>query len=310
MINPFSVKSVLPFNGACRFRIAKVLAWLFQNIIYPLGGTGYSTAARTLIGSSALTVAIFESGGCFVFPCSDGYYSNKLLNGLNYEQDITFILGNIYSSTAPFFLDCGANFGYWSTAVSSLPTMAHRVVGIEPSLQALPLLRNNQSENKGRFEIRSVAIWDRSGQVGFKANAMHSSAAIAENSPNYMVKSTTVDNVIEQIGWSGKQVVIKLDIEGAEIAAFRGAERAAWSGSIFIYEDHGGDKDCRVTAFLLDRGWTVYFIAADRLVRIHSTKKLSPLKPKWNVGYNLVAWRVETELSASLRSLASARRAR
>jgi FkbM family methyltransferase len=308
MTNPFSVKAVLPRNSKGPFKIAKTMTRIFDRVIYPLGGKGYTTIGTALIGRTANAVAMFENGGRFVFPCGDSYYSHSLLTGRNYEEDMTFLLGNIYSHAFPCFLDCGANFGYWSSAVSSQPGMEDRVVGIEPSLHALPFLRDNQVENGSRFHVESLAIWNVAGSdVGFSTNRTHASSGIAHESWNYTVKTTTVDAIVEQLGWNGFQVVIKLDVEGAEIAAFNGSERTSHTGSIFVYEDHGHDLECRVTDFLLQHNWTVFFLADDHLLRIASSAQLSRLKLDPQRGYNLVAWRLETELSTYIRSLASLR---
>ncbi|MGH3867949.1 MAG: FkbM family methyltransferase [Pseudonocardiaceae bacterium] len=310
MTNPLSVKKVLPRNSERRFKIAKTMAWIFARIVYPLGGKGYTTIVTALIGRSTNAVATFENGGRFIFPCGDSYYSNHLLTGRNYEEDVTFLLGSIYSRTSPCFLDCGANFGYWSSAVSGQSKMANRVVGIEPSLHALPFLRDNKTENNNRFNIEALAIWDIAGSaVGFSMNRAHATSGIGHGSRNYLVETTTVDAIVEEVGWAGMQVVIKLDVEGAEIAAFNGAERTSRTGCIFIYEDHGGDQECRVTRFLLKRNWIVFFLADDHLLQIVSVAQLSKLKRDPRQGYNLVAWRLETELSTYLRSLASSRRA-
>jgi FkbM family methyltransferase len=308
MTNPFSVKTVVSRSSEIPFRVAKTIAWLFDRVVYPLGGKGYTTIGTALIGRNANAVAMFENGGRFVFPCGDSYYSNRLLTGQNYEEDLTFFLGSIYSYASPCFLDCGANFGYWSSAVSSQPGMANRVVGIEPSLHALSFLRDNQAENENRFHVEGLAIWNVAGSnVGFSANRTHASSSIANESWSYTVKTTTVDTIVEQLGWTGVQVVIKLDVEGAEIAAFNGGERSSHTGSIFIYEDHGRDLECRVTDFLLKHKWTVFFLADDHLLRVTSSAQFSRLKRDPQRGYNLVAWRVETELSTYLRTLASSR---
>lgn len=308
MTNPLSVKTVSPRSSERSFKVAKTMAWIFDRVIYPLGGKGYTTIGTALIGRTANAVAMFENGGRFVFPCGDSYYSLHLLTGRNYEEDLTFLLGSIYSHAFPFFLDCGANFGYWSSAVSSQPGMAKRVVGIEPSLHALPFLRDNQVENESRFHVENLAIWNVAGSdVGFSTNRAHASSGISHELWNYTVKTTTVDTIVEQLGWAGMQVIIKLDVEGAEIAAFNGADRTSHTGSIFIYEDHGRDLECRVTDFLLKHDWTVFFLANDHLVRIVSSTQLSRLKRDPGRGYNLVGWRLETELSAYLRSLATSR---
>lgn len=308
VVNPFSVKTVLPRRSRKLFTVARAMAWVFNRIIYPVGGKGYTTIGTALLGRAADAVAMFENGGRFVFPSGDSYYSIRLLTGRDYEEDMTFLLGNIYSHASPCFLDCGANFGYWSSAVSAQSTMTDRVVGVEPSLHALPFLRDNQAENESRFRIENLAIWSVAGSsVRFATNRTHASSRIVQELWNYTVITTTVDTIVEQLGWTEMQVVIKLDVEGAEIAAFHGSERTSRTGSIFIYEDHGSDPKCRVTDFLLKRNWTVFFLADEHLLRILSSEQLSRLKRDPQRGYNLVAWRLETELSTYLSSLVSSR---
>ncbi len=303
--SPFSVRAVLPRERRGSLILARALVWIFKRVVYPLGGRGYTRIGRALLGRKADAVAVFGNGGRFVFPPGDGYYSHILLTGENYEDDVAFILTAIYSHATPYFLDCGANFGYWSSAVSSVAGMSDRVAGVEPSRHALPFLTENQAENGGRFRIEHLAIWDVAGQdVGFAVDSGHESSHIAAGASTYTVRTTTVDALVEQLGWTGEQVVVKLDVEGAEIAAFTGAAATSRAGGVFVYEDHGRDRESLVTRFLLERDWTVYFCADDGLVAVTSAEQLVTLKKERWRGYNLVAWRAETKLTAHLRSLA------
>ena len=115
----------------------------------------------------------------------------------------------------------------------------------------------------------------------------HASARIASVSEgaDETVETISIDDLLA----TGTAVLIKLDVEGAEIAAFEGGKRALKEGSVFIYEDHGNDCECLPSAYLLsDPRINVYSISG-KPKRLKNIGDVQKLKSDIFKGYNFIA---------------------
>jgi len=92
-----------------------------------------------------------QSDATFVFPYGDGYWSKLLNRSFCYEDELELLFRDSVSVDYTF-IDCGANFGYWSVLVSSAPYGSHKAIAIEPSSQNFAKLKNNAEINGNRFE--------------------------------------------------------------------------------------------------------------------------------------------------------------
>lgn len=75
-------------------------------------------------------------------------------------------------------------------------------------------------------EIKPVhaAVWDRSGQIGFQENTLTPQmSGVSDTTAACSVRATSLDDFIENDG-QGKIDFVKMDIEGAELHALKGAE--------------------------------------------------------------------------------------
>jgi hypothetical protein len=83
---------------------------------------------------------------------------------------------------------------------------------------------------------------------------------------------------------------VKIDVEGAEVEAFRGARTLIAQGALFIYEEHGCDLRCHVADYLLNTcGLDVYFLHDPTPLRITNVTQLVQLKKTAASGYSLMA---------------------
>ena len=99
---------------------------------------------------------------------------------------------------------------------------------------------------------------------------------------------------------AGQPALIKLDVEGAEIAAIDGAARALKDGAVLIYEDHGNDPDCTVSAYLLDQPGMRLYSAGNGLVSMPDLASIRALKSDPFKGYNYIAAREGSPLLAAI----------
>ena len=120
-------------------------------------------------------------------------------------------------------IDVGANFGYYSMIAAKL---AKKVISFEPDKENFQILSDNISLNKFNNVVAvNKAVAEVAGQVPFDSAIIHkgkSGVAADASKADYYVRSVTLDefcyaNKITQVD------VIKLDIEGFEIKALKGA---------------------------------------------------------------------------------------
>ena len=91
-------------------------------------------------------------------------------------------------------------------------------------------------------------------------------------------------------------MIVKLDVEGAEAQAVRGARDALHAGAILLYEDHGSDRECKATEAVLDMGLRVFALDPHKLSRLHTVADVRTRKSNAHSGYNFVAVRDERRL--------------
>jgi FkbM family methyltransferase len=128
-------------------------------------------------------------------------------------------------------LDCGANVGVFTR--EALRRGAARVVAIEPAPWALECLRRNFSDEirQGRVVLCPNGVWDHDDTLNLTIpSGMASTAATVALKPTegravVAVQLTTIDKIVAELGLNSVDF-IKMDIEGAEPNALRGA---AWT---------------------------------------------------------------------------------
>jgi FkbM family methyltransferase len=131
-------------------------------------------------------------------------------------------------------IDVGANEGLFTLFCRTHVGREGNVVAIEPSKREARHLRRNLSINGvTNVDVIEVAIGDRMGKVMLNIaeddhaghNALGPPAAPWVNSIDaYEVDLTTLDVLAGQLDWP-RIDLIKMDIEGSELGALRGAER-------------------------------------------------------------------------------------
>lgn len=147
-----------------------------------------------------------------------------------FEADITIYLLKL-AKPGTFLFDIGANIG-----VMSVPILASNhqvsVVSIECSPSTLPYLRRTHANSayQNRWRLFEVAISDKDGVVDFFTSGPESGAhdglkdtRRVPGSTKVEVHARTLDGVWTEIGRPSVSV-IKIDIEGGESAALRGAK--------------------------------------------------------------------------------------
>ena len=180
----------------------------------------------------------------------------------------------------PIVFDCGANIGVFSRM--ALDRGAEKVICCEPSpltAECLDLTFRAEIES-GRLVVIRKGVWDRTETLRFSASnqANPGSHCVTDNNtPDAItIDVTTVDSLVAQLGLSHVDF-IKMDIEGAEERALRGAQKTirAFRPRLGVGTEHTAD------------------IAANNARVINTLREIDPT-------YRVVCTEVHAERSPSL----------
>ncbi|MCL4502652.1 MAG: FkbM family methyltransferase [Deltaproteobacteria bacterium] len=127
------------------------------------------------------------------------------------------------------FWDVGANVGYFSLVAAAAVGETGEVVAFEPGAAALERLMENVSLNPfNNIRIFNLAVSDAAGEATlYRADGIADSsaslfAAAAGAAGGEVCRTVTLDGWLKQEGLRSPDF-LKLDVEGAELAALQGA---------------------------------------------------------------------------------------
>jgi FkbM family methyltransferase len=145
-------------------------------------------------------------------------------------------------------LDCGANVGTF--ARFALDAGAAKVVAIEPAPENIECLRRNFPNEiaSGRFLLVEKGVWDKEDFLELMVDPENQAAdsfVIKREGAKAMarVPLTSIDRLVKELSLE-KVDYIKMDIEGAEVNAVRGARETIakfhprMSLSVYHQDDH------------------------------------------------------------------------
>lgn len=163
-------------------------------------------------------------------------------------------------------IDAGANVGAYTLLMASLVGPIGRVLAFEPADKAFAYLAVNVEMNDlPQVSLRKAAVADFCGAADFnegedEANALSS----LRESPfgTHPVDVVTLDSEIR----AGSYAVCKIDVEGAEFAALKGAERSLRVANppVLLLEltnrtlVRSGSSVDEVKSWLMDRGYELW----------------------------------------------------
>lgn len=187
----------------------------------------------------------------FAFPFGDGYWSLLLDRNFKYEDETERFLKGV-AEVDFTFIDCGANFGFWSVLVSSRPFGARPAVAIEPWSPNLDRLKRNAEINGNRFAILHCAVGATDGSAVLGGRKHEGMSIAGGDGDGETVEVIALDSLLDrgQIE-RGRPLVVKLDVEGVEIEAIAGGRRLFESDAVLIVEEHGSDRNHTVSRYII-----------------------------------------------------------
>ena len=192
-----------------------------------------------------------------------------------YEPEVTSIMSSILEAGNTFF-DVGANLGYYTLLASKRVGFHGQVHAFEPAPQQFEHLSLNVRINRAtNVVLNNVALSEAPGEremlfsLGWNQGT-HSFGVAEGATMTGLVRCRTIDeyvasNRIKQID------VLKVDVEGAELLVFRGAEKTIRSFSIPVIffeacEHHSralGNTTIEVKSYLRHLGYDIFRLNGD-----------------------------------------------
>lgn len=230
---------------------------LSSQLLEPTHFKGYGRIASLLRRAAPGRHVVLEldHDSRFRFPFGDAYWSRLLAPGVVYEPEMVALF-RLIRDVDYGFVDCGANFGYWSILVSGQALGGHPAIAIEASGRNAAELTANAAINQNRFEVVHAAVAETDGGVVTLGGPTHEGLAIvdaAQAAPGAeTVSCVSLDGLLARLPWFAQQkrLVLKLDVEGVEEAALRGAGEMLRRDTLLVYEEQGSDATHANTRFV------------------------------------------------------------
>ena len=219
----------------------------------------------------------------------DPYWLRLVARAYTYEPEIAHLLRRFRD--LPFtFVDCGANLGYWSILASEPAYGSHPTVAIEASARTCQALEENCRLNGGRFRVIHAAVADNSGTIAWLSTGSDQASSSLYNVTGPVTRREQVTTLaLDDLGITG-MALVKLDVEGAEVDAVRGASKLLEGDTLLCYEDHGADPTCAPTRLVLDQGLFVFWSTPNgRILQIRRVETVRAIKTRRSYGYNFFA---------------------
>lgn len=171
-------------------------------------------------GSDYVGLPFVENTRLFVRHGMTGATGNYYC-GLHEFRDMAFVLHLL--RRGELFLDVGANVG--SYTILAAGAVGAKVLAVEPICSTIDHLRTNVMRNhlEQLVETCEVGLSDCVGELAFtaKLGAVNHVAVAGEEYVTVAVAVTTADTLCRQ----RIPAVIKIDVEGHELAVLKGADR-------------------------------------------------------------------------------------
>jgi FkbM family methyltransferase len=146
-----------------------------------------------------------------------------------------------------FAIDVGGHYGQYAVLFGTLVGASGRVVTFEPDVAAHSVLLRNLELNglRDRVLVERSAVFDTTGTQEFFSTNGNSQSSMARSAlgdrgaaaNRHVVPTVRLDDFLETRRL-GPPNIVKLDVEGAEIGALRGAPAVLRSAAIIVCELH------------------------------------------------------------------------
>lgn len=183
------------------------------------------TAWMKLTGEPALQLVRIRDDAFGYADMGDGFLRLIVIDQ-GFERDFFSMADKLFEDGGTF-LDVGANHGLLSFGLAGAHGAAIDFHLFEPNAKLIDSIEKTKALYPSmRLTLNEVAISDTPGVVCFEINHGQTGAShISAEGKGVQVPCLTLDDYIEQAGITHVEL-LKLDVEGYELSALRGAGRA------------------------------------------------------------------------------------
>lgn len=262
-------------------------------------GTMYQALGRLPVVGGARCTARIAPDTRFATPVFDPYWGPTILGGRPFEPELGYLLRRLAGAGATF-LDCGANFGYWSVIASGPEFDFRHTVAIEPNPSTFARLVENARLNGDRFRCVQRAVCNRTGDtVRLTWSDQHAVSYVDERgqAAGVDVQTITLDDLVTELGWDHDPCfVLKIDVEGQEEKTIEGAARLRREHEhLMIVEDFPTKRDLWVVQAVPPLGYELFYVSrrgtCHRVRTSEDVHRLAALDGKSARSCNFVATR-------------------
>jgi FkbM family methyltransferase len=180
----------------------------------------------------------FEAEGCLFLVDPLSNFGGNLLTHSTYEPDLTNIVKQLLGP-GDTFIDVGANEGWYSVIAARIVGPSGSIIAVEPQERCWPAIHRNFVLNRmWNYRLVPYAIGDYEGEIDIvlypSLNGEASTLVSQRRSRRFARQKTKVirlDSVTSELNLSSIKL-IKIDCEGYELNALRGAEDLLRRGRI------------------------------------------------------------------------------
>ena len=270
----------------------RTAGWMTRPVEY----VGFSKAAglvRAFVPSKRKVRTRLFDDTEFEYTYADSYWSRLVYSGDVYsraEEHFLRAIGNIDYA----YIDCGANFGYMSAIVTSKAYGNKPAIAIEADPTTFKALEVNAALNDNRFEIHHHAVFSKSGEMVNIHGDKHEARSILNDDGNRETGNVETLALDDLVNWYKKQnteaLILKLDVEGVEIDALKGATSLLKQNTLIMFEDHASDHNHDVSKYLMNTlGMRLYYSEKNRCRELKNIEEVAKLKTNPRVGYDFIA---------------------
>lgn len=171
------------------------------------------------------------------------------------------------------FVDAGANIGFYSILASRLVGETGRVIAIEMMPDTASILREHVTRNEAaNVSVVECAVADADGETvqatvppGYHGRA--SIAGASSTGKSQLVRTATLNTILDEIGLVD---LLKLDLEGAETLALKGASKVLSRVRAVVFEHLTEEAALEVQSILCGAGFKIERISSNESLAIRA----------------------------------------
>jgi len=163
-------------------------------------------------------------------------------------REVQYFLKELKLREGEVFIDCGASIGDTIAPFISRCKKYKQIIAFEPDSASFEQLKRKYGNNS-RIMLINAGSYDKDGEVSFDGGKGGASKIVNQGDSSHHIQVKTIDGLnLENVSF------IKMDIEGAELNALKGAQKTILRDkpklAICIY--HSNDDMIRLPEYIHD----------------------------------------------------------